>query len=142
MHREERQVEAAEHEPEHPAAPALGKPVALEDRRPVVEARKHRKHHAADEHVVQVRDDEVAVVRLPVERQHRHHHAREAAQHEDEMKAQQEQRGRIERDAAAPEGGDPREHLHAARDGDDEARGRHHQQREVAQPRGEHVVRP
>ena len=99
VHREERQVEAAEHQAEHPAADPLRQHVALEQRRPVVERREHREDQAADQHVVQVGDDEVGVVDLPVERQHRDHHAGQAAEHEDEEEAEQEQAGGID-DAA------------------------------------------
>ncbi|KWT73912.1 hypothetical protein APY03_5763 [Variovorax sp. WDL1] len=142
VHREEGQVEAAEHQSEDPAAPALRQAMAVEYRRPEVEAREQREHHAADQHVVQMGDDEVAVVRLPVEGQHRHHDAGQAAQHEDEMKAQQEQRGRVRPHLAAPESRNPGEHLHAARERDQEARGRSHCHREVTHARGEHVVDP
>ena len=80
--------------------------MALVHRRPVVQPREYREHHAADQHIVQVRHDEVRVVHLPVEWQHGHHHAREAAQHEDEVKAQQEQGGRVDLHAPLPERGD------------------------------------
>ena len=63
-------------------------------RHPVIERGEQREHHAADQHVVQVRDDEVGVVRLPVERHHRDHHAGQPAEHEDEEEAEHEQRRR------------------------------------------------
>src|SRR5690606_40821639 len=46
-------------------------------------------HEAADEHVMHVRDDEMRVVRLPVEGDDRDHHARQAADDEDEEEAEQ-----------------------------------------------------
>ena len=42
---------------------------------PVVECGKHRENHAAHEHVVEVGDDEIGVMRLPIEGYHAYHHA-------------------------------------------------------------------
>ena len=48
-------------------------------REPVVERAEQREHRAADQHVVEVRDDEERVVHLQVERHRGEHHAGQAA---------------------------------------------------------------
>ena len=56
-------------------------------RQPEVDGAEDREHDGAVEHVVEVGDDEVAVGHLPVERQHRDHHAGDAAEQEDQQEA-------------------------------------------------------
>ena len=63
-------------------AELLGELLAADEREEVIEAGDDRKDGAADQHVVQMADDEEGVVGLEVERRQRHHHARQAAQHE------------------------------------------------------------
>ena len=46
---------------------------------PVVQAAEDREHEAAEQHVVEVRDDEIGVGLLPVGRDDRVHDAREPA---------------------------------------------------------------
>ena len=55
---------------------------------PVVEAGEDREHRAAEQHVVEVRDDEVRVGHLLVERDDREHHAGQAADHEHDDEAE------------------------------------------------------
>ena len=69
MLRHERDVEADEEEPELPFSELLVEQPAEHLRPPVEEAREDRENHAAQECVVEVRDDEVAVVHLPVDRE-------------------------------------------------------------------------
>ncbi len=68
VHRKEREVEPDEEQPEVPLARPLGQQPAGQFRKPVVEPAEEREHRAADQHVVKVRDDEVTVVHLRVER--------------------------------------------------------------------------
>ena len=96
VHREERDVDPDEHQSEHPAAGALGQRSRADEGNPVVERREQRKHHPADQHVMQMRDDEIRIVRLPVERDQRHHDTGQAAKHENEEEAQHEERRRRE----------------------------------------------
>ena len=70
---------------------------AAEGGHPVVERREEREDHAADQHVVEVGDDEVGVVGLPVERHHRHHHAGQPAQREDHQEAETNSEGVVKR---------------------------------------------
>ena len=101
--------------------------MTVDQGRPVVQRREHREHHAADQHVVQMGDDKVGVVHLPVERQDRDHHARQPTEHEREQEAEHEQRGRGVAQVAAPQGRNPREYLHRRRHGHHQA-GRRDQQ--------------
>ena len=61
-------VEADEEEPERQLAQPLVEHPAEDLRPPVEERGEERERRAAHQHVVEVRDDEVRVVRLPVER--------------------------------------------------------------------------
>ena len=86
VHREEGDVEADEHQPECPASEPLRQHPPGDERRPVIERGEDRENHAADQHVMEVRDDEIGVVNLPVVWHGRHHHAGQPADHEDEQK--------------------------------------------------------
>ena len=86
VHREEGDVEAHEHQPERDSPEPVREQLAGQQRIPVVDARDDREQHAADQHVVQVGDDEIGVVRLPVERRERHHHAGQPADDEDRQR--------------------------------------------------------
>ena len=68
VHREEAEVEADEHRPEIPAAQALVQQPAGHFGKPVIDRADHRKDVDADQHVVDVRDDEIGVGQLPVDR--------------------------------------------------------------------------
>ena len=66
-------------------------------REPVVERAEQREHRAADQHVVEVRDDEVGVVHLQVERHRGEHDARSARRcTKIEEEAEHEQQRRLE----------------------------------------------
>ncbi len=97
VHREEGHVKAHEHQPETPAAQPLGQGPLADERCPVIEGREQRKHHAAEQHVMQMRHDEVSVVRLQVERDHGDHDAGQAADDEHEEEPQDVQHRRLER---------------------------------------------
>jgi hypothetical protein len=56
-------------------------------RQPVVESRHDREHDAADQHVVKMGHDEIRVMHLPVERNHRDHHAGHSPEHKDHDEA-------------------------------------------------------
>ena len=96
MHRQERQVEADEHEPEHPAAEnvAARPSSARHLGEPVIDAADHREDVDADQHVVEVGDDEIGVGQLPVEREAGGHQARYAADDEQQDEAGEEQERR------------------------------------------------
>ena len=71
VHREEGQVEPDQQQPEHRLGERLVQHAAEELREPVVQPAEHREHQAAEQHVVEVRDDEVRVVLLRVGRHDR-----------------------------------------------------------------------
>ena len=75
---------------------ALAQHPAGELGKPVVERAEERKHGAADQHVVQMRDDEIGVVHLQVERHGAEHEAGQAAEHEDEEEREHEQQRRLQ----------------------------------------------
>jgi hypothetical protein len=62
--------------------------------------RQDREQRAADQHVVQVGDDEVGVVHLQVEGHHRDHHAGDAAGDEDDEEAEHVEHRRAPADPA------------------------------------------
>src|SRR5207253_7419098 len=64
---EEREIEAGEHHPELDSAEPLAEQATRHLRPPVVGTREEPEEAAADQHVVQVSDDEVAVRLLQVD---------------------------------------------------------------------------
>ena len=90
MHRQEGDVEADEHQPEGDLAQPIRQLLAVDQRKEVIAAREDRERGAADQHVVQMADDEERVVRLKVERRERHHHAGQPAEDEDRQPAEGE----------------------------------------------------
>ena len=142
MHRQKAEIEAAEHRPETPLSQPLVHHPAGHFREPVEDAADHRKDVDADQHVVDVGDDEVGVGELPVDGRGRGHHARNAADHEQNDHAGVEQERRREHRPPGPDGGGPRQHGDGARNGDDQRSAAEQRQRQVRQARGEHVVHP
>jgi hypothetical protein len=122
VHREEGQVHANQDEPEAELAEPLVEHLPEHLRPPVAERREDPEERAAEEHVVQVGDDEVRVRRLPVERVRRHEDPGEAADREDADEPEREQHRRVEMDVPAPGGGEPVEDLDPRRYGDDHRR--------------------
>ena len=66
----------------------LGQHVSGPFGEPVVERAEEREDGAADEHVMEMGDDEIGVVHLQIEGHRREHDAGEAAEHEDDDEAQ------------------------------------------------------
>ena len=83
MLRHEGDVEADEQQPELPFAETLAQPAPEHLGPPVEEAGEDREDHAAEQGVVEVRDDEVAVVHLPVDRKRREVDPRQPADDEE-----------------------------------------------------------
>ena len=142
MHRHERQVDADEREPEVPVADLLAQHPAGDLREVVVDAARQAHHRAGDEHVVEVRDDEVRVGLLQVGRRRRVHHARDAADREQRDERDRELHRDREAEVAAPHREDPVEDLHAGRDRDQHRRHGEHRVGDRTHADGEHVVRP
>src|SRR5690606_12650874 len=89
--REESEVEAGEHQPEAPAPERLADHPARPFREPVMKPGEDREEHATDQHIVEVCNDEVGVMYLPVEGHRCNHHAGHAAQDEGEEKTADEE---------------------------------------------------
>ena len=80
-------------------------------RPPVEEPGEDREHDAAEQRVVEVRDHEVAVVHLPVDRERGQVDPGEPADDEEREEAEREQHRRLEAEVPAPERGEPVEDL-------------------------------
>ncbi len=100
MHRKETNVETDKHQPESPTAEPLGQRTHTGERRPVIKGGKQWKHHTAEQHIMEVGDNEITVMDLPIERDDGHHDPRQSAQHKDEEKTQNKQHGHPQRTQA------------------------------------------
>ena len=109
---------------------------------PVVDGGEDHEEDRADQHVVEMSDDEVGVVQLPVPRRDREHDAGEPGDEPLEEERDGEQHRRGEADLAAPHGRQPVEGLDAGGDGDQHGREREEGVAERGHADGEHVVRP
>ncbi len=101
VERHEGEVEADDPEPERHLAPELVELEAEGLREPVIDAGKHAEQHAADDDVVEVGDQEQAVMQNEVGRRHCEHHARHAADDEGEHERHRPHHRQFEADAAA-----------------------------------------
>ena len=104
---------AEEHQPEAQLPQALAEHAPGDLREPVVDRGEDREHGAAHQHEVEVGDDEVGVVDLPVDRERRHEDAGDPPDQEQRDEADAEDQRRRELDRPAPQRGDPVEDLHA-----------------------------
>src|SRR5918994_615296 len=120
--RHERDVEADEEQPELPLAELLVEHAPEHLRPPVEEPGEAREHDAAEERVVEVRDHDVAVVHLPVDRERSQVDAGEPADDEEREEAEREQHRRLEAEIPAPQRGEPVEDLDPGRHRDDHRR--------------------
>jgi hypothetical protein len=96
MHREEQEIGADEDQPERDLARPLEVHATGDLRKPVIHAAEDREDRGAKDDVVEMRDDEVAVGHLLVERDCDEHHAAQAADDEEEDEADDEQQRRLE----------------------------------------------
>src|SRR3954469_21309272 len=95
VHREEGAVDPDEEQPELPAPKSLAEHSASHFRKPEVDGAEEREEHTADDHVMEVRDDEVRVVDLKVDRHGGDHHACEPAndEHDEEPDGEEHRYG-------------------------------------------------
>ncbi len=115
---------------------------AGKQRQPVIQPGEQRKHHAAEQHVMQMRHHEMRVMHLPVKWHHRDHHTGQAAQHEDEQEPEDEQQRCFQHRLAGKQRRDPYEYLDAGRNGDRHAGRRKKRQRQQRNADREHVMHP
>ena len=111
-----------DHRPEVPLAEPLVHVAAVDLRVPVVEAAEDGEHEAAEQHVVEVGDDEVGVGLLGVGRDDGVQHARESTDREHGDEPEREQHGGRQPHGSPPDRAEPVEDLHAGRDGDEHRR--------------------
>ncbi len=142
VHQEEGQVEADENQPEGGHRQAMDGRAAGQQRQPVVERRQHRKGQRAGHDVVKVGDDEIAVMRLPVERHDGEHDAGQAAQREDEEEPEDIEHRHVPARSAMRQGGEPGEDLHGRRHRDNRRAGGEEGEGKMGDAHGEHVVHP
>ena len=140
--RQEREVEADEHQPEMDLPEPLVEQPAEHLRPPVVDAAEDGEDGAAEEDIVEMRNDVVGVVHLPVDGEGRQEDAGQPAHREQGDEAEREQHRGLELDPAAPQGGEPVEDLHPGRDRDQHGGEREERVRERTQTDREHVVAP
>ena len=76
------ELEAKEEHPETDPAERLAHHSAGHLGEPISKRAEQREHRAADQHIMEVRDDEVGVVKLEIERNGGNHHAGQSADHE------------------------------------------------------------
>ena len=86
MHGEKPHVETDEHDPEAPFAHLLVHHPAGEFGKPVIDAAHDRKYVDAKQDIMQMRDDKIGFVKLPIKRYGCRHHAGQAADHEQHHK--------------------------------------------------------
>src|SRR4051812_18090668 len=106
VHREERKIEADEEQPEVQLAKRLAQHASGDFWEPVVEGTEQWEYRAAKQDVVEVRDDEISVVHLPIERHGGEHQAGKSADEEDEEEAADPPHGEFEMQTSAPKGSD------------------------------------
>lgn len=111
-------------------------------REPVIHTAEQRKYAAADQHIVEMCNDEIRIVQLQVERHRRDHHACEPAEHKDDDEAEHEQERRDVAWSTLPNRRDPAPDLHTCRYRDRHARGGVEAVPEARQPRRKHVMNP
>ena len=99
---EEGRVEADEQHPEVDLAQPLVEHPAGELRPPEVEAGEHREDHGAEDDVVEVRDDEVAVGEVEVQGRAGEDDAGQAAEEEGDQEAERPEHRGVERRSCRP----------------------------------------
>ncbi len=100
MHREEGDVETNEHQPEGALAPDLVHHAARHLRKPHEQRAQHGEQVDADQHVMNMRDDEIGVGQLQVGGDGGGHHAGDAADDEHGDEADEIEKRRRHRPAA------------------------------------------
>ena len=111
MHREEGDVVPAKVSQKLDLARALVVHPPRDLREPVVDPAEHREDRRAEDHEVEVGDDEVGVGHLLVERDRGEHHAGEPADDEEDDEADDPQQRRLEARRAGEDRRDPGEEL-------------------------------
>lgn len=142
VHREERQVHADERQPEMGLGQGFVVHVASPLGQPEVGGGKDAEDRARHQHVVEVRHHKVGVVVLEVSRGNGQHQAGETTDGEQDHEGDRKQHGGLEAERAAEHGGDPVEHFHPGRHGNQHGGVHEEQLAGNGDTHGEHVVSP
>jgi hypothetical protein len=119
VERHEGDVEADDPEPERRLPQPLVQAEAERLGKPVLVAGEYPEQHAADDDVVEMGDEEEAVVQHEIGRRHGEQHTRDPADDERDDEAERPERRRLEDHAAPVHREQPVVDLHARGDGDD-----------------------
>nr|GEU28569.1 hypothetical protein [Tanacetum cinerariifolium] len=142
VQRRERHPETDQPAPERYLAPEVVELVAERFREPEVNTGKQTEHHAADDHVVEVGDQEQRVVQHEVGWRHCQHHAGHTTDDKGQHEAHGPQHRYFVADAAFVHGKQPVEDLGAGRDRNDHRRDAEERVDAGARTHGEEVVQP
>ena len=96
VHREERDVEEDERQPEMDLGELLVVHVARPLRDPIVDPPEEREQRARDHHIVEMRDDVIGILELDVDRLNGQHEAGKAPHGKQEQKPDREEHRRLE----------------------------------------------
>ena len=121
VHGKKSEIESEKHHPEAQLAQLLVHHAAGHLGQPVIDGRENRKHIGADEYIVNVSDDVVSVVHLPVDRNDAGENSVQAADHQQRDRADRIVHGRSQHRSSFPDGSHPGEHLHRGKDRDGHA---------------------
>src|SRR5215203_732305 len=105
MHREEGDIETDERQPEVPLSQTLVHHPACYLGEPVVHGTQQREYTPTDQHIVQVRNDKVAILCLKIKGNRRHHDTGNPTDDKCKDKAQYIKQWRLEIELAMPECG-------------------------------------
>ena len=142
VHGEERQVEEQERPEEVATSPCFAEHLAEHLGEPVIDTCKDAEERTTEEHVVNVRNDEVGVVNVDVNRCRCHEHARQTTDDEHRDESQGVEHCRRELDVTTPQRSEPVEHLDGRRNGNNDGRQHEGGAKERIHARLEHVVPP
>src|SRR5208283_21835 len=137
----EGEIEAEDEQPEVPAAETLAQHPARDLWEPVVDRAEDREEEPSDQHEMEVRDDEVGIVELPVEGRDGKHDARKPGAQELKKEGEAEEHRHLEADLAPVDRGEPVEDLYPRRNSHQHGGGHKKCIRRGSQSHGEHVVR-
>src|SRR5258708_27865336 len=115
MHRVERQVEADREKPEMPESQFLVQQSTERFWIPVIEAGEERVEQTANQNVMKVRDDEVRICELPIERNNGQHHSSQTRNEKLEKKTEAEDHWHFQLNLAAVHRAEPVEDLDPGR---------------------------
>ena len=138
----ESQVEADEHDPETPFAKPLIHHSSHHLWQPVMKRREDRENIRSDQHVMEVSDDEIGVMHLPVDRDDGRENSVQSTNDKQRKKTHGEVHGGGCNRSSLPDGRNPAEDLYSAENRDRHAAGAEKTHRHVCHSHRKHVMKP